>query len=250
MGRKIFAIFSIMVSMLCINVRAIEISDVEQLVAKEEKYYKTISTNSNSSLMSLNSSNNLNSFTIEVSKDEYDEFIPSYSTQSNTTETTYKKMTTSIYKSGSKYRYQVELNWKNIPKTRSYDIIGIGFLSSVKASSISFTNNYCTSKSECTQNSNARYTYTSNNGVGVVFELKQGNVISMSQKLSIDISKNTSSKITKQVAYGDYSHATSNISLTNAEKYAVNTQGIMLNNDIKNYYDEIKTADATWTGSW
>lgn len=42
------------------------------------------------------------------------------------TETNYKKMTTTILKNGTKYKYQVLLNWKLLPATRSYDIIGIG----------------------------------------------------------------------------------------------------------------------------
>lgn len=44
-------------------------------------------------------------------------------------------MTTSILSNGNRYRYKVVLEWENMPSTRSYDVIGIGFLASVKVAS-------------------------------------------------------------------------------------------------------------------
>ena len=49
-----------------------------------------------------------------------------------TVETTYKKVVSTLSKNSNYFRYKISVTWKNIPSTRSYDIIGIGFLGSVK----------------------------------------------------------------------------------------------------------------------
>lgn len=62
--------------------------------------------------------------------------------------------------------------------------------------------------------------------------------------------KNTSSTIIAQYAYGDYAHAVKTISLNNAQKYKVNTGGIIYEDTSITYYDAISTAKATWNGNW
>lgn len=247
--KKILIIVSCIVSIICINVNAYEWFDEEQLVAMEEKYYKIESSYNSTSLMSTNS-NGYSFYTTEVSKEEYENYNPVCSIQSETTETTYKKMTTSIFKNNSNYRYQVELNWKNIPKVRSYDIIGIGYLSSVKSTGVTFSHKYCTSNTNCKEIKEYSHLYNSANGVGIVFPLQEGELTSMSQILSVIVSKNTTATILKQYAYGDYSHATSKITLSNAKRFKVNSSGIVLENEIMNYYDAINSATATWAGTW
>ncbi len=65
------------------------------------------------------------------------------------------------------------------------------------------------------------------------------------------LKKNTTNTLITQKAYGDYSHATSSISLINAIKYTVNQSlGIVLNSSVANYYDSIDVAIASWNGTW
>lgn len=222
------------------------------IVSENTKYYKTV-TYRNSQLYSLN--NNVSSETFEISEVEYNSIQPDslvlLSNYSGEVETTYKSMTTTISTNGSYYRYKVVLNWKNIPSTRSYDIIGIGFLGSVKVrNNLNFQQYYCVTSSGCTT-STTNYPQIFSSGAGTTFKLPTGNLYSLKQTLYFDVEKNTTSTIILQEAYGDYSHATSSISLTNAKKYSVVANvGISLNSSITSYYDTISVAKAGWSGTW
>lgn len=220
----------------------------DNIEAIETKYYKTINYGNNKIALVRERI----PVTIEITKEEYDSFNQNgIAPQSTTIETNYKKMTTSIEKNGSLYRYKVNLFWKNIPSTRSYDIIGIGFPSSVKtATSAIFSNHYCNTSSKCYTSTGYHYSYNSSNGIGVVFSVPTGNLSSLEQTLYVDMNKNTSSTIIKQYAYGDYAHAVSNISLENAKKFIVNTSGIVHTNNTDQYFDNVSPATATWTGTW
>lgn len=222
------------------------------IISETTRYYKTIELKSNLDVMALNHSNFI-SRTYEITEDEYNSFadngINPLGDATITTE--YKKMTTSILKSGSLYRYKNVLVWNKLPKIRSYDIIGIGFMSNVKIkSNLVFTQEACTSLTDCTK-STTNYPQKFSNGAGTTFKLPVGDFVSLTQTLYFDVEKNTLETIISQNAYGDYAHATSTISLDNAKKYTVNgSQGIVLNTSIKDSYDTINQAKATWTGSW
>ncbi len=233
----------------------IVVSAEDKELVSVTKYYKTINfANSENFAYSMNE--NTKSYSVEISKEEYESYkdnclILPLSATNGYTETNYKKMTTSIAKNGTTYRYKVILEWKTIPNTRSYDIIGIGFPSSVKPeSSVSFVQNYCYSNGDC--DTETVYTpYIGTYGVGASFSLPSGSLSSLNQILYVDMEKaNNSSTIIKQYAYGDYAHATETISYSNAQKYTVESGGIILKSTIANYYDSINTANATWTGSW
>ena len=116
-------------------------------VSKEVKYFKTVYYDDNSSsTYSTNSSSETKSYTIEVTEDEYYNHDTGISPHGTTVTTEYKKMVASILSSGSKYRYHVLLDWQQIPKTRSYDIIGIGHPTDVKLSgNLNFSQEYCIS---------------------------------------------------------------------------------------------------------
>ena len=219
------------------------------------KYYKTI-TVVNAGDNILYSMVNNNSYTEEITEEEYNNYDPNsiivplgYS--DGYTETTYKKMTSSITKNGTKYRYKVVLDWKTMPSTRSYDIIGIGFPASVEPGfSATFNQNYCYTNGDC-YTSVAHTPYVGVNGVGASFSLPSGSLVSLRQTLYADMIKSDStSTIVAQYAYGDYSHATSSISSSNATRYVVSAGGIVLESAIEGYYDEINKATATWTGTW
>lgn len=223
------------------------------VVSEITKYYKTITYNKSNQLYSFN--NNTISENFEISEEEFNSIKSSstivLSNYSGVTETNYKKMTTTIASNGKYYRYKVVLDWKNIPSTRSYDIIGIGFLGSVKVhNGLNFTQEYCTSLSNCTT-STTNYPQIFSSGAGTTFKLPTGTLTSLKQTLYFDVEKNTTSTIILQEAYGDYSHATSSISLTNAKKYnVVANVGISLDSSITSYYDAISVAKASWEGTW
>ena len=176
--------------------------------------------------------------------------ISLFGLQTGYIETTGKKMTTTIVSVNNKYRYKVTLEWKNIPSTRSYDIIGIGTDTNVKIDSgIYFQQNFCYSSNNCSSSIVSTIKSTST-GATSTFQLPSSTIVSLNSYLYFDVSKNTTSTITQLNAYGDYSHATSNISKSNANNHSINRGGISLDSSISNYYDNMTTAKATWTGSW
>lgn len=219
------------------------------------KYYKTTTIiDANTSTFALNDQSY--SYSEEITKEEYDnlddnDLIVPLDYSNGYIETNYKKMTSSIVQNGSTYRYKVVLEWKTMPSTRSYDIIGIGFPASVKPqSSIAFSQYYCFTDGTC--NTSVSYTpYIGVNGVGASFGLPIGSLTTLKQTLYVDMIKSdSSSTIIKQYAYGDYSHATKTISYSNSTKYVVSSGGIVLDSTINDYYDSINTANATWSGTW
>ena len=218
-------------------------NQLEEVVT--EKYYKTV--------YNLNCTSQINcSTTTEVSALEYETSDTNLNMVNSDypTETTYKKMTTSISKNGSNYRYKVVLNWKQIPSTRSYDIIAIGFDGTkVKYNGgIWFDQYYC--DGSCTT------TYTSyfqifTNGVGTVFQLPtNSNLTTLRQTFYFDVKKVGTGTLTSQKAYGDYAHAQIAVTKNQAQNFSVSTNGINLNSSIINNYDEINVALSTWSGSW
>ena len=178
----------------------------------------------------------------------YPTMIP-YSNGSTITE--YKTMIMTIIKINNQYRYKVSLEWKKNPKVRSYDIIGIGIPTNVRVdtNSIYFQQNYCTSSTDCTTNKISTLSSTST-GVTSVFQLPSGFYTTLNSYLYFNVSKNTNSIISRLYAYGDYAHAVKNISLANAKRHNINSNGIVLNNTIIDYYDAISTAVATYNTSW
>lgn len=215
------------------------IDNKEIVLSTNTKYYKTVT---------IGDINN----TYEITKEEYDSYNPNSSLR-EPVETEYKKLTTTIISGVGAYKYKAKLVWKKMPSTRSYDIIGIGFINNVEQNGgITFKQEYCYSSGNCNTSTSKNNTYTGNNGVGVSFKLPTGSLTSLSQELYFYVSKkNPSSTITNQRIVGDYSHATSSISSTNAKKYTVNnTSGIALDSSISSYYDAINPSITTWNGTW
>lgn len=246
--KKIFLLM--LVSVLSIIPFKVAAQNDFVLISQETKYYKTI-TYYKGDTQKLSTKSN--SVTIEITEKEYNEANVN-NTNSNPTvsETTYKKMTSYILSNGSYYRYKNVLSWKNMPSVRSYDIIGIGFLQSVKIhnNTTYFEQYYCYTGGSCyTTSTNYPQIFVS--GAGTSFKLPTGDINTLKQTFYFDVEKNTSSTITTQKAYSDYSHATSSISLANSKKYSViQSGGIVLDTGVSGYYDSIAVAEATWTGSW
>lgn len=166
-------------------------------------------------------------------------------------ETNYKIMTTSIYSNYGYYRYEVTLVWKNMPKIRSYDIIGIGFYQSVKVkSNLNFKQEYCLENGSCIV-SRIGHPKIFPNGAGITFKLPEGKLTSLKQTLYFDVEKNTNNKILFQEAFGDYAHSKSVIDYNDAKKYRVfQYSGIILDNRISNCYDSIIVSEVSWNNVW
>jgi len=253
--KKILYILFATIFICPLFVRAEEIES-EEVLSETKKYYKTVVVQDDSSVISLgNDGGEILSYTEEISKEEFDAVDPNESnietlSSTMTIETTYKEMTTTITKNGSYYRYKVTLDWKLLPKIRSYDVIAIGHYKSVElASSIYFQQEYCTSLYNCTTSTSATRKETSS-GSGAVFKLPTGTYLTLSQKLYFDVKKATDATVIKQVAIGDYSHAIKNISSSISKTFSVNVDGIYFSNTNTSYFDSINPAISVWTGSW
>lgn len=224
-----------------------EVND-EEIVAQTIKYYKTVTFNDSLCSANFNSLCN-NSITYEVTKEEFDN-SPTELIRDGLTETTYKRLTSTISTfSTNYYKYSANLYWKQIPSTRSYDIMGIGHYGSVKnrGNNVYFEQHYTKSGTNYTDYTN--YPQVFSNGSGTSFQLPNGTLTALSQDFFIIVEKNTTSTIVTQLAAADYAHATSTISLNNSKKYWVDAAGIAHNGN-SSYYDAIQTADAYWTGTW
>ena len=244
--KKIAFYLLLMVVLLPATVFAKEDNDMV-LESQIVKYYKT-TYNDN---LSTNSVRDSNYYTEEVSEEEYLSAKDNNGIKGNGVVTTvYKKLTTSIYNSGNYYQYKAVLEWLNIPSVRSYDVIAIGHLSNVKYShGINFSQYYCVNGGGCTT-TGSYYSKTSNTGCGATFKLPEGNLSVLKQTFYYYVAKNTTATITYQAAYGDYSHATSNVTSSQGQNYTIGTSGIVFNGTTGNYYDNISPAVATWSGSW
>lgn len=216
----------------------------EILVSSETKYYKTTYNN----LIEMNNLTN-EGMTIEISEKEYNR-VGGIELFANT-ETEYKKLTTNIYKSGTAYRYEAALNWKKMPKARSYDIIGIGFYESVAVDGgLSFSQKYCISSTYC-KTSTGFVGSTWKNGASAVFKLPTESIISLTETLSFKVKKAGNYTIVDQIAAGDYSHAQSSITQALAKEHSVNdSKGIVLSSSAAAKFDAINPAIAKWNGTW
>ena len=219
------------------------------------KYIKTVTHYRSNPLQPLGTYNIADySVSYEVSEEEYNnagtEAILTRDA-SGSFETTYKRMTVSISQNGSYYRYKNILFWKTIPAVRSYDIIGIGFYSNLQLhSGVNFLQEYCYSGGSCTS-STTNYPQTFTAGAGTTFKLPTGSLYYLKETMYFDLEKKVNVTLITQDAYGDYSHATSTITLNNAKKYSVvGSSGIVLDSSITSYYDSISCAHAYWTGTW
>ena len=223
-----------------------------KVVARDVKYLKTVSVLNNSEVAMM-ATPELASFTTEITEEEYnavnvDDLVAE---PNSVVQTNYKRLESQIIQMYSYYRYRVDLTWKNMPATRSADVIGIGYYASVKASnSYIFMQNYCLPSGTCYQG--AGYTKVSgNNGIAAVFYLPTEEIVSLSEYLYIDMDKtNSNTTIVEQVAVGDYAHATKSVSFSDAKNFIINVGGITHDVSVRSYFDTTPEAVAGWSGEW
>lgn len=259
MKKMLSFMFVIMLVIPCIV--SADTVEEKEIVAQTTKYYKTVTIYNNSGVLRNANMGEMSSLTTEVTKEEFDNAEPTTEAIAPlsddyydvTTETTYKRLTTTINKLGTAFFvYEAELYWKNIPKVRSYDIMGIGHAASVKNASsiVGFTMDYCKTTSSCYTST----TYQSKIGTygsTAIFQLPTSTLVSMTQTLEFTVEKRTSSNtITYQEAVGDYAHATKTITQSNAyNNHGVDTGGLYYEN-VSSYYDTTPAAAAEWRGTW
>ena len=230
-------------------------------VAETVKYFKTVTIYNNSGVMRDANMGELTSLTTEVTKEEFDNAEATTSPVdpiSSTyvlasSETTYKRLTTTIEKAADVYRYTANLYWKNIPKVRSYDIIGIGHYNDVEIynnNAVMFMQDYCEDAYSC---------YTSATGTDVikeygtaeVFHLPDYGLISLEQTLMFTVKKRGNYSVTEQIAAGDYAHATkATTSALAAQNFGIGVGGLIIYNTIASYYDTTPSAIVFWYGTW
>lgn len=217
-------------------------------VSSTEQYYKTTTITKNG----ITTSNSE-----IISKEQYE-------LEKNTnpqTRTLYDGIVTSEYKhmrmnmtilDDNEMRLKVTLTWLNIPITRSNDIIGIGFEQAYVDinSSIYFQQNYTNSSGNHSSVTCIKQTFDT--GASAVLDLPNGTISALSSYMYFDVIKVDEDFIIEEMdAGGDYAHATSSISETNAKKHSVNhASGIVLQTSILSYYDGINVATATYLGAW
>ena len=206
------------------------------LVAQNEKYYKSIYTSLDGKTHS-----------VEITKDEYEN--QGSLNARGTVSTEYKNMVTTISQLDNKFRYKVSVSWKQMPSTKSYDIIGIGFEDDVYISSSVYFNYYhCDSSGDCATDTLYYNKKKLSTGGSAVYKIPSS-IRALSANLYYDVSKDTSNTITELTMYGDYAHATSTVTSSQYTDYSINRYGIVLGSGI-NYYDAIPCAISTWGGSW
>lgn len=223
------------------NIESTSVDSVEQ-------YYKTTTT----------IKNGIKTISSEIiSKEQYE--LEKNNNQQ--TKSIYDGLVTSEYKhmlmhmaqlDDNEMRLKITLTWLNIPSTRSYDIIAIGFQQAYVDinSSLYFQQNYTNSSGNHSSVTCIQQEFAT--GASSIFDLPNGTISALSSYMYFDVIKvDEDFTITRMDAGGDYAHATSSISAANAQKHTVNhAAGIILQASIENYYDGINVATATFLGEW
>lgn len=241
-----------------------------EIVSQIVKYYKTITINNTNIISSTGHQYLPISETYEITEEEYnrgDETLDkTNSSQDGVVTTEYKKMTTTIIKNGSYYRYKNDLQWRKMPKVRSYDIqsIGIDTNVSVVPSSKKFTlfaDIKDNDNKVCVVETSSSGTWNVNSlGALITFPLKSDTsskkVFDMSSTMYFDVQKTTNVKIVTLNAYGNYKHAQKKVDSSVGGGVSVGLDGtisfgISVSTTTRESYDSMSTAQAVVTGiSW
>ncbi len=241
--KKIYILLFILLTPFLVNAQENEHVDL----SKQTKYYKTTEYLADYGYQTYR--NDILSSSEEITEEEYKRANTTTPLSSTLVETTYKKLTTKIQTNGNYYRYKATLEWKNMPKVRSYDTIAIGHYESVKIrGGVNFTQQYCTS-SGC-KTLTTYYEEIFSKGAAATFKVPEGDFTLLKQEIYFDVEKKVDATILTQKVAGDYAHATKIISASKARKYEVNLLGIQFEAGISSYYDEINTATVNYNCNW
>ena len=155
-----------------------------------------------------------------------------------------------ITQNGSKYRYKNSVNWTNLPTERYYDVIGIGFDTAVQIdSSVYF--NYVYMKADGTYTSSTLYYNKKSLSTGGTTTYKLPTTMySLSANIYFDVVKNTTNTLTELYFCGDYAHALSNVTWSQAANHGIGSLGIDFDASVYNYFNQIPCADTTAIVNW
>lgn len=212
--------------------------DTATLVASNTKYLKTVYPMYGAS------------YTVEVSQAEY--LNQGTNQPLGTVITEYKQLISTIsYRSNvNKYRYKVDLSWRNIPSNKSYDVIGIGFMDDVYIDSSVYFSYYYSDAYDNTISSTVYYDKKSTStGGSAVYKLPT-TFYGLSAKLYYDVSKDTNDTITSLEMCGDYAHSTVTVTSTQAANHVINFGGIDMDNSVTSNFDEIDCAESYVSVNW
>lgn len=212
--KNLILLFSCMLLFCYTNCYANEMNENSNI-----KYYKTI----------YNLTNN-ESVTNEINVYEYEQ-ESNIMTLGTSVITEYKKLAITT----SNNIVNLTLEWKNMPKYRSYDVIAIrGENVNFNTSGILGTQFY--NNDNINYTSQTKNTKVYSNGVGISMNLVD-NASSYTLELKASYTKtNANAKI-----YGSYQHAQTNVTLAQSQKYTISSNGygsvVQFDSDVKKYYD-------------
>ena len=157
---------------------------------------------------------------------------------------------TTISQNGSKYRYKNSVSWTSLPTERYYDVIGIGFVSSVAIdSSVYF--NYVYMKADGTYTSSTLYYNKKSTSTGGTTTYKLPTTMySLSANIYFDVVKNTTDTLTQLYFCGDYAHALSSVTSSQAANHAIGSGGIGFDPSVYYYFNQIPCADTYASVNW
>lgn len=170
-------------------------------------------------------------------------------------ETAYKKLTVYVISidNGDHYRYKATLDWKQIPSRRSWDVFAIGYESDVLDIGISttFTQEWCTSSTNCDSEHLANVNYYSlSNAEVVVFKLPAGTLTSLNSYMYFSVVRRDLTQGLETVTLvGDYAHAIYNVSTPPTASDIMFLDEIWLQNHAS-YYDSFPEIDSTVRVNW
>ena len=211
------------------------------LLARESKYYKTVSPAYG------------NSYDVEVTEEEYNNSGKELLRGQQIT--TYKNIVTTLTANGNKYRHKISVTWRQIPNVKKYDIIGIGYQDDVHIynSIVYFGYFYSTAASDYSSTMYYDQKVTEL-GATTVYKIPEGiTLVGLASTLYYDVVKDTGAgTITSLSLCGDYSHAISNsVTSTLAAHHSIGYGGIGLFSDNINLYDAVPCTYASISGiSW
>ena len=182
------------------------------------------------------------------------EFLQQTSNQANAPlgqlTTLYIQEISTISQNGAKYRYKDSVNWFSAPSEHYYDIMGIGFINSVKIdSSVYFNYTYETPTTGYTT-STLYYDKKSTASGGTAVYKIPNNIVMLSSNIYFDVIKNTTDTLTYLEFCGDYAHALSSVTASQAANHAIGPLGIDHDVSVYNYYNHIPCCDAGVTVNW
>lgn len=207
------------------------------LLSRNQKYYKTVYPTYG------------NSYTVEVTEDEY--YNHDNTSIQGLIETNYKTIVSTISSVNSTTsRFKVTESWSNIPSTKSYDVIGIGFDGNIHINNvITFNYTYYVSSGAYYTESTYFYKLYSETGGSTTFKLPNS-FVGLSSMMYYNVVKDTGANVSSLYMCGDYAHATTSVTGNQAASHGIGIGGIDFSSSVVNKFDETPCAYSTANVSW